>query len=647
MNNPGTRMRGTRRRFLFAACLMMVGFSHHSSAQHVTDNPVLSADDAFGLTLGIEAIGLYGASYVRGYSPQTAGNARIEGLYFDQQGTLSKRSIERSIIRVGLSEIDYSFPAPTGIVDYDLRSTGDGTPGASIIANAGPYDSAGISVDGTWPISRQLRASVGASYSNDASFPGYESRVAGIGFAPEWKPVEDLTFRAFFDWRRTDHAGTMPTVFTQDGKAPPRVARRYLGQEWAEGEFLAKNYGGLVNAKLNERWSLAAGSFRSRSAVPVSYADLYVGTEPSGLADHFVVGSPRQWAESTSGEIRLTGRFLEGKRSHDLVFLARGRDLEALYGGSDVVDVGSAHIGAGVQVGKPNFAYSSPTHDNSQLWSGGVAYHGRWSGHGELSLGIQQQFYEKSVTQIDTTHFRLTAARAYGRLAIALGQRVIAYGGYTQGLEDSGVAPATAQNRGTILPVARTWQVDAGLRYQLNSRVNLIAGLFEVSKPYFNFDANDIVRALGTQRIRGLELSASGALFPNLNVIAGAVLGPVEVIGSDLEALGVGRRAVGQPDRTLIVNIDYNLRRWPAWSLDFGLKHWGAYPATVNNAAEATRATLMNVGARYRFRALRVPVSARVQITNITNVYTWGTGFSPGYKPLAPRAAIAYLTVDL
>lgn len=58
-------------------------------AQHASDDPLATANDAFGLTLGLESIGLYGPGGVRGFNPQTAGNVRIDGLYFDQQGALS------------------------------------------------------------------------------------------------------------------------------------------------------------------------------------------------------------------------------------------------------------------------------------------------------------------------------------------------------------------------------------------------------------------------------------------------------------------------------------------------------------------------------------------------------------------------------
>src|SRR5215472_10105123 len=135
-----TSERDTPRRIpIVAAALAVMFYAATGRAQHAADNPVASAEDAFGLTLGLETVGMYSPGQVRGFSPQAAGNVRIDGLYFDQQGGLSNRVIEGSTIRVGVTEIAYAFPAPTGIVDYELRHPGDGTARATIIANAGPY----------------------------------------------------------------------------------------------------------------------------------------------------------------------------------------------------------------------------------------------------------------------------------------------------------------------------------------------------------------------------------------------------------------------------------------------------------------------------------------------------------------------------
>ena len=81
-------------------------------AQHAADDPVASANDAFGLTLGLESIGMYSPGGVRGFNPQTAGNVRIDGLYFDQQGALSSRSVDGSTISIDVRFCSVSKRSP-------------------------------------------------------------------------------------------------------------------------------------------------------------------------------------------------------------------------------------------------------------------------------------------------------------------------------------------------------------------------------------------------------------------------------------------------------------------------------------------------------------------------------------------------------
>jgi iron complex outermembrane recepter protein len=640
------------------ACALMISVSPLGTirAQHASDDPVASANDGFGLTLGLESIGLYGPGFVRGFNPQTAGNVRIDGLYFDQQGALSNRVVEGSSIRIGVSEVGYAFPAPTGIVDYDLRRPGSGTPSATVVASAGPFQAHGLSIDGSLPlVSTELQLPLGASYQvstqTQLSSPnaGYTSTVANVGATPQWKPNDRLTFRGIFDWAQTTHAKTLPIVLTAGDFQPPETPRGYYGQNWAEGRSLAENYGGIVTAKLNPDWSVAAGVFRSIADNPVSYADLYLNTQPNGSAEQFIVGNPDQMTSSTSGEARLTGRFATGSWRQNIVLLARGRDTLALYGGSDVIDLGPALIDQGIQVPAPTFNYTARTHDRTELWSAGIAYRAQWQERGDFAFGIQQESYTKEVNSPALPEARLTdhPLRAYGTAALALTDRATAYAGYTQGLEDSGVAASSAENRGAILPDARTWQADTGIRYLPTPRVKLIAGVFEIEKPYFNLDSGSVDRELGLQRATGLELSASGEVIRNFNIAAAVLWGEVKVIGPNLKAEGVGAIALNQARFTGTINASYKFSWRPALSADMTILHFGPYPASIDDVAQAREGTLVALGGRYRFKVLGAPATLRVQVQNLTNTYFWNLSFnSPVFTQYQPRAFFSYVTAD-
>jgi iron complex outermembrane recepter protein len=636
----------------------MAVISHAAAAraQHASDNPVVSAQDAFGLTLGLETIGMYSPGQVRGFSPASAGNVRIDGLYFDEQGSLSKRVVEGWAIKVGVSEVGYAFPAPTGIADYQLRRAGDGTPGATIIATGGPYDARGISIDGTLPLAgKELLLPIGAStqISTQAPYgpyPGQTSTVTSAGATPQWTPNDRVTVRGLIDWQQTRAATTFPLYFTAGDFLPPPIYRGYLGQNWAKGNSTSGNLGGLVAAQLSPRWTLAAGIFHSIADNPVSFADLYTAVEPNGQSDHLVVGFPDQRSSSTSGETRLTGRWRAGAWHSELILLARGRDVLAHYGGEDVVDVGQTLIGTAAQVPEPAFAYSARTDDRTKLWSIGAAYHVDWRGIAEVEAGIQEENYRKTVVSPDAPASMLTdhPLRAYGNSAVAFGRRVTLYAGYTQGLEDSGVAPSAAQNRGAVLPASRTWQVESGMRYAATSRLNVITGVYELQKPYFNLDTSNIDRNLGVQRARGAELSISGRDMANFDINAGILYARVSIVGPDLTGEGVGPIAIGQPRLQYTLNVDYTLPRWPAVSLDLAAIHFGSEPASVDNRIYSPATTQLNLGGRYRFTVLGKSSSLRVQVQSVTNSYWWTNVYTPGdFQWPGPRTVFAYLTTDL
>jgi len=627
------------------------------SAQHAFDNPVTAADDAYGSTLGLESVGLYSPGLVRGFNPQAAGNMQIDGLYFDQQGVLSNRVIEGSTIKVGVSEIGYAFPAPTGIVDYDLRHVGGDVPSATVIASVGPDESRGISIDGSLPlIGNTLVVPMGVSTevstqtTSYGPYPGYTSNITSIGATPQWSPDDAITVRAIIDWQQISNAKTFPLYFTAGDFLPPSISRNYLGQDWAKGRNMTMNLGGIVSAKLTKAWQLKAGAFRSTNDYPVSYADQYVNIQPNGQSEHLVVGYPRQNTSSNSGEVRLTGTFLSGDWRQQLIFMARGRDTHALYGGDNVIDEGPAVIGTLVALPEPAFTYSALTYDHADLWSVGSAYHVGWRQRVDFEVGVQNENYRETVTAPGVADSNISAhvPRAYSNAAVVLAPQWTLYAGYTQGLENSGTAPNSATNSGAVLPASRTWQIDSGIRYVVTPKFKIIAGVFELQKPYFNLDTNNIDRELGVQRAKGIELSVAGEPIEHLHVNIGVLEGKVSIQGPNLATEKVGDVAMGQPLLTYVANASYDLPWSSATSLDASATHFGTAPASVDNRVYSPAATLVNLGGRYQFTAFGKKSSLRVQVQNLLATKEWSTQYTPGFFQFpSPRTLFAYVTTDL
>lgn len=618
-------------------------------AQRSGESAIREATDAFGASIGIESVGLYNASDVRGFNPIQSGNARINGLYFDQQSGLTARLQRDSTIRVGLSSQGYPFPAPTGVVDYRLRLPG-GDATLSTVGILGPFGGQSLEIDGGLPLAgNELSLGGGIVVRNDNLYTGANRRLLGRGLITVWRPSDSAELVAF--WSRLDNYDNeaSPTLQLGSSALPSPIKRSlFYGQDWADLRSYDENYGALGRLSFGSLWTLRAGAFSSASDRRTGFVDLFTAVQPDGFARHFIVASPRQLSRSRSGEIRLSRTVMEAERQHVLHLVARGRDKHVLYGGSDVFDLGEAMIGVPAPVARPAFEFTAQSRD--QIWqvTGGIAYELRWRGVGELTLGVQRTDYRKTIRRpAETPASTEDNPWLYnGSIALNLTDRLALYAGYTRGLEESGAAPDNAANRGQALPAIRTRQSDAGLRWAITPRLRLVAGVFDVRKPYFNLNVANQFTLLGEQSHRGLEVSLTGALTPRLQIVAGAVLLRPRVRGEAVDLGRIGERPVGQPGRIIRVNLEYQLPFISNLSIDAAVSATGARAANLANTLETPAVALFDLGARYRGRIGSLPISARILASNVTNRFAWRVSPSGIMDYVEGRRALMQLSID-
>src|SRR5579862_7156260 len=166
--NPRRKLRGLACEPLAAIALTVS--SGIAYRQRSSEDAVAEALDAFGSTVGREAIGLYSADSARGFSPTQTGNLRINGLYFDQVryfSNLVSRIVRGSSVHVGISAQGYLMPAPTGVVDYQLRTPGNEFVASVLIGDA-TYGVAYNETDVQIPIVRDaLSIGAGIGYTRN------------------------------------------------------------------------------------------------------------------------------------------------------------------------------------------------------------------------------------------------------------------------------------------------------------------------------------------------------------------------------------------------------------------------------------------------------------------------------------------------
>lgn len=639
-----------RRSLLFTA--LLAGGVAPAGAQRADDNAVTAAEDAFGATLGNESIGLYSTRRVRGFSPIEAGNVRVEGLYFDRRGTLPPQLVEGSAIRVGLSAQGYAFPSPTGIVDYRIAKAGDEAV-VSAIAGLGPYAASALEIGVKQPlIPGKLSLAAGISRAREEYYDGADADYLRAGFAPRWRPVDTVEIIPFWSISRGSDEEVAPVIATAGPYAPPKIPlRHHFGQDWTDNESRSSTTGVIAKARLGQDWAFAGGLFRSVYDEPSSFTELFAGTTPEGLTREIVIADPRQLARSTSGELRASRSLREGPRLHLLHLVVRGRRVNSLYGGSaEPLDLGWRPLGQQRPVPEPDsFEFRERTRDTVRQATVGLAYEGRWRDRGELSLGLQHTDYEKQVTQpgLAPVATRGKPMLANGSASLRLSPALALYASYAEGLEESGVAPDGAANRNEALPAIHTRQRDGGLRWQWRPGLKLVAGLFDVRKPYFTTNDANVFAIAGDVRHQGLELSLAGSPAPAWNVVAGAVLMRPRVDGEAVRAGRIGNKPVGQSERLLRTDLEYRPPGLPGWSFDAALLAMGERTASRDGMATLPGYATLDLGARWRFRLGEAKATLRLQIANVTDRYVWNLYSSNNYGLSDGRRFIAQLAVDM
>lgn len=612
-------------------------------AQRAGENAVGQATDAFGASIGNESIGLYSETEVRGFSPIAAGNTRLDGLYFDRQGSVTGRLISGSVVRVGLTAQAYPFSAPTGVVDYVLRPAGP-RPVHSIVVIAGPNDARQADLDIQQPLGDRLSLAAGVSYRQDELVRGDSVKYLSRGLILQWRPADATRIRAF--WGRFDISEDHATPFIVPGAAiPPRFERRYFGQAWATAEAASQLYGVTGEVGLPGGWALKGGLFESDFIDEENYTDLYGNAQADGAASHTFIATPNQSARSTSGELRLTRSFQSLGARHGLQLLFRGRRISGAYGGAAVVALGPTRVGLIEAIERPAFAFRPVSHQRTEQETVGLAYVGDWRNL-NVTLSLQRSRYEKRITDpsgfvgVASDEPWLPGATA----AYQFHPKGLVYAGYTRGLEDSGVIPENARNFPGALPALRTSQRDAGLRWRLNKDLNLVVGVFDIRKPYFNLDTDNRFVPLGRVSDRGVEVSLTGRLDPTLTLVAGAVFSQPRVDATDAAGV-IGKRPVAIASRTVRASVQKMLPDGKT-SLDADLTYVGARPVNAANTLSVGDYATLDLGVRYRFRIGSAPATLRLRLLNATNTFAWKAYAGGAIQPVEPRRASITLAAD-
>jgi iron complex outermembrane recepter protein len=622
-------------------------------AQRTDDNAVAQAEDAFGSTVGDEQIGIYSEDNVRGFSPVAAGNVRIEGLYFDRQAFITDRALDGSTIHVGISAQGYPFPAPSGIADNALRKPGEKFV-ASIGTRYGPFDGWNAEVDLQIPIDgKRLGAIVGAGLYRETNPSQSDSSIESYAASLRWAPSEALSVQGFYAHTDLKDDESNALIFTSGDFLPNRVSRsRFLSQKWADFSAVFRNYGVVAKGEV-AGFDYGLGVFRSEIDIRQDHTDLLFDTDRTGaVASRLIIAGRNNAFGSTSGEFKLTRHIADGPRRHSIHGSIRARRLGRTFGGEALIDLGPSRIGVEDFRAEPTgLTFGPKTRDSVKQVTFGLGYELRWKNLGEISLGLQKTDYRKEVTDpnpgviVPVTRDKpwLFSATAAARLSDTLAL----YAGYVRGLEESDTAPANALNFNEAPPAIRTSQKDAGLRWKIAPKLSLVAGVFDVAKPYFNLDGASRFRQLGIIRNRGFEFSLAGAVTKQLSIAAATTIIDSKVSGEEVRLGQIGNRPVGAFKRRNLVNLNWKLPWHDPLTLTARFEATGARTANNANTFVIPARSVTGIGARYKLKLGGVDALIRANVDNLFNTFGWNVGGSGFFVPNGARRYSLSLSADL
>ena len=610
----------------------IVALPGQALAQRANENAVLNADDAFGTNVGLETTGIYSEDDTRGFSPKKAGNYRLDGIYFDLVATISGRLRQSSAIRVGYAASDQPFPAPTGVAETRVRQSGDEA-GASLVLTRTQFGGDIEEFDARLPVIRgSLSVAMGYGHSRIKTTDGAPSSGHGGAFKPRlrWNGGEFSPFIMY-----ADIYDTYPRPFTvvSGGELPALPPQKvYLGQDWAKARTVHLNTGATLRTAITDRLSLRAGAFLSDADRKSNYSEIFAITGPGNAARHRFIADPASHLYSWSGEAQLAYRFGEGRWQHRLIAGFRGRDRHTESGGSDVRDFGNVVLGELDPEPLPSFAFSAVNVGRVRQGAWMLGYLGKLDGVGRINLGLQRATYRADFFDARTARSTTSRTREWltnASLVLDLSKHVSLFAATQRGLEDSGNAPETATNRNELMPATLSTQYEAGARWNFGSGELVLSG-FQISKPYFSFDAANVYAPLGTVRHRGIEASLHGHFGKRLSVLAGLVAMDPEVTGPARDLGLVGRRPAGTPN--LHFRLDANYRTdllgglTPTASLIVtGRRAVGSrpVPGLPDGQLFLPVRTTLDLGLRHQFKLGTLPASLRFNMNNVFDRKDW------------------------
>jgi iron complex outermembrane receptor protein len=611
-----------------------------SDAQSSGAPPIGQADNAYGLRVGNEEIGLYDTESIRGFALDSGANYRLDGAFFSAFTERAGRSEASAAIQAGPNLFAARFPSPTGVVD--LVTDHAASPPLNLILRAdgfGSLEAVGraafqLSPDASiWAVGEGVRARNWHGGRDDFAY----GAVGGAVSAGAWRFEGGSSIGRYSD---TPPVAVYATVAPQD--LPAFAPDTGAAPDWARTKGWETLSWGAAERALGDGWraraALAYGTFATDREAFVFLDN--VGADGVGTINASAFGETSGRAVSGEGLIERQWNAPHGPAR--VSFAVIGRDQRSDLSDARDVAGGAATIGGVLAIADPGAPDTLAARD--AIREGRVAASAsyplaRWL---LVSGSVQRVHYTKAYTPISagagTTASPRTDREWAGHLAatVALADAVSVYGAWVTGLEESGTAPAIAVNANETLPALRATQREVGAKWRITPHATLLVSAFDITKGAPGFDNAGVWVLNGTRRHRGIEASLVAPIGP-VQVVAGALYLDALIT----EASGLRAEVVNQPRWRGSVNAQWQAT--PRLAVDAGAYLLGAAPARRDGTATIPARTDLSLGVTWALGEGETAPTLRIAGSNLLDNRGWDANDDESLSAIESRAVRASL----
>lgn len=604
---------------------------------------------------------------VRGYNLDNSSSYRREGLIFQNQVQSPFENKAAVEIIKGPTSVRYGFTPPGGVINYVLKRP---TPTAYTFAQTfgDSYGGYGIHADVGGPIGEHLGVRLNGVAAREATFV---DGVAGGRYLAsvllEWKPADNLVIDAEFEYqfRELEQQGIISFGSFAADVTPEQ--RRELLESFDQTTFIGQAFGtyptsnviGSLGLKweFSPGWILQARAQQMRLERDQQGISIRAGTlQANGDFTATTFFSPNQVRDPFSAEVFVTGSFATFGIGHEIaVGAAYSHNPLRFSITSAQPDLGASNIFDPVVLPRPAPAdlVFSPVVDaliftQEALFVSDLVTVTDWLKlFGALRYAEQRNQDRFNPAETLETTYNDSATTPNVGILLQPSDKLTIYGSYSEGITTGVQIPNDAVNFGTdiFLDPARTTQYEIGVKAELFAGALLTAAWFDISQPLATFDEDNFFGYIGDQQHRGLELTLSGEVTPDLRIIAGGLYLDPTINNPDNVAVD-GNRPSGVPRYQANLYADWKLPMAPGLAINAGLFYTGDRFANDTNTFEIDGYVRFDLGVRYAFSVGDQRLTARLNVRNVTDEdFIEGTAFGQ-FLFGSPRAAFFSLTSE-